>query len=127
MIDNVSYKWKKIFAAKRYNTKDGVIKLTPLEQQEILDDIENVKNLYFFILKKYKKNYIKHHNYSVEDVILCEVCNAVAVDIHHINFKSHQGKDDFHNLIALCRECHNKAHGINGNITREELLKAKKW
>lgn len=33
-------KWKRIFAVKRYNNKDGVIKLTPIEQQELLDDIE---------------------------------------------------------------------------------------
>ena len=33
-------KWSRLFAAKRYNTKDGVIKLTPIEQQEILDDIK---------------------------------------------------------------------------------------
>ena len=39
------YKWRKLFAAKRYNTKDGVIKLTPLEQQELLDDVKPlVKN-----------------------------------------------------------------------------------
>lgn len=32
-------KWSRIFAAKRYHTKDGVIKLDVIEQQELLDDI----------------------------------------------------------------------------------------
>ena len=42
MENNFKYKWSKIFAAKRYNNKDGVITLTPLEQQELLDDSEKV-------------------------------------------------------------------------------------
>lgn len=36
--NNFVYKWKKIFASKRFDTKDGVITLTPEEQQELLDD-----------------------------------------------------------------------------------------
>ncbi len=42
MKNDFNYKWSKIFASKRYNTKDGVIKLTPEEQQELLDDSERV-------------------------------------------------------------------------------------
>lgn len=42
MENNFQYKWRKIFAAKRYHTKDGVIKLSPEEQVEILEDSENV-------------------------------------------------------------------------------------
>ena len=43
--NNAHYKWRKLFAAKRYNTKEGVIRLSPLEQQELLDDIKPlVKN-----------------------------------------------------------------------------------
>jgi len=37
-------KWKRIFASKRYHTKDGVIKLTPLEQQELVDDMEKIED-----------------------------------------------------------------------------------
>lgn len=40
MKNNFNYKWSKIFASKRYNTKDGVISLSPEEQQELLDDSE---------------------------------------------------------------------------------------
>ncbi len=42
MKNDFNYKWSKLFASKRYNTKDGVIKLTPEEQQELLDDSEIV-------------------------------------------------------------------------------------
>jgi len=44
MINDFNYKWRKIFAAKRYDTKDGIIKLTPIEQQELLDDSEGMTN-----------------------------------------------------------------------------------
>ena len=36
------YKWGKLFASMRYNTTDGVISLTPLEQQELLDDLSSL-------------------------------------------------------------------------------------
>jgi len=39
------YKWSKIFAAKRFDT-DGTITITPIEQQELLDDFyKQVKTL----------------------------------------------------------------------------------
>ncbi len=46
MKNDFNYKWSKLFASKRYNTKDGVIKLTPEEQQELLDDSERVVKKY---------------------------------------------------------------------------------
>jgi len=42
MKNDFNYKWSKLFASKRYNTKDGVIKLTPEEQQELLDDSKSI-------------------------------------------------------------------------------------
>lgn len=45
MQNDFTYKWSKLFASKRYNTKKGVIKLTPKEQQELLDDAERVFNV----------------------------------------------------------------------------------
>jgi 5-methylcytosine-specific restriction endonuclease McrA len=73
----------------------------------------------------YKHVYMKAFNIGPEDVVLCEICGAVAVDIHHIEFKSQGGTDHLLNLIALCRDCHDKAHGknISGEyFTREDLF-----
>lgn len=44
------------------------------------------------------------------DDYLCRVCGSKAVDVHHIIFRSHGGKDEPDNLICLCRRCHEKAH-----------------
>jgi len=62
---------------------------------------------------------VKHHvqiyltgmNYDVTDYIPCEICNAKAVDIHHIDCRGmggSSGKDTIENLMALCRSCHIK-------------------
>jgi len=67
----------------------------------------------------YIKKYLKHHDIGEQDIILCKVCSRVSSDVHHILFKSAGGTDDIDNLIALCRECHNKAH--SGGISREFL------
>lgn len=59
----------------------------------------------------YIQKYKKHHNIGEQDIVLCE-CGRVAVDIHHKKFKSQGGTDDINNLVALCRECHKKAHHL---------------
>lgn len=58
----------------------------------------------------YKQIYFKYFGYGEQDKILCEMCHNLAVDIHHIIYKSRGGKDEIENLIALCRDCHNLAH-----------------
>ena len=43
------------------------------------------------------------------DFIKCELCDAEAVDIHHIEARGMGGsklKDVIINLMALCRSCH---------------------
>lgn len=71
----------------------------------------------------YKEIYKKHFKLSPDDVVLCEVCGKVAVDIHHIAFKSQGGTDDIENLIALDRCCHDAAHGkIKGQVMTKEFL-----
>ena len=59
----------------------------------------------------YKSIYMTFFNISPDETVLCEVCNAVAVDIHHIIFRSQGGKNNIDNLIALCRNCHDISHG----------------
>lgn len=60
---------------------------------------------------------MKHFGYTESDFIACELCGMGAVDIHHVEPRSKFGskkkddQDDVSNLIALCRDCHDKAHG----------------
>lgn len=61
-------------------------------------------------MQKHVVNYLKANNLTTADIILCESCESVAVDIHHIIFRSHGGSDEANNLVALCRLCHAKAH-----------------
>tara|TARA_R100000664_G_scaffold13981_1_gene22113 strand:- start:99 stop:362 length:264 start_codon:yes stop_codon:yes gene_type:complete len=65
-------------------------------------------------MKKYIKIYMDYHDYVIDDVILCEHCSKIAVDIHHIEPRGIGGdpmghKNQIENLIALCRSCHIKA------------------
>lgn len=60
-------------------------------------------------MKKHVKLYHEHFLYEPGDWIGCEVCDATAVDIHHIEPRGMGGsnsKDEPENLMALCRECH---------------------
>ena len=63
----------------------------------------------------------------MEDFIPCTVCNAKAVDIHHIKARGMGGsktKDHIENLAALCRLCHNKAESskeFNNKVKQKHL------
>ena len=60
-------------------------------------------------MKSHTKIYFKHFGYDISDRILCEVCDRIAVDIHHIRCRGMGGSkrnDDISNIMALCRECH---------------------
>lgn len=77
-------------------------------------------------MQKHTKVYFEYFGYDESDFINCEVCSyRRAVDIHHIIPRSKFGKktkdaqDNIYNLIAVCRECHDKAH--SNEITKEEL------
>jgi len=80
-------------------------------------------------MKKYIKNYVKHHNIGEQDIILCKArgkkCEGVAVDLHHIKLKSQGGTDDVENLIPVCRKCHEYAHAKI--LTEEELYAKNKY
>jgi len=67
------------------------------------------------------KNYRKFFNLGEQDIVLCELCRKTAQDIHHIEYRSHNGGDEITNLIALCREDHTLAHA--GRIKNWELQK----
>ncbi len=72
-------------------------------------------------MRRHIKNYIKATGLGEQDVQPCEIdfCSAIAVDIHHVTFKSQGGTDEYENLIGLCRRHHDEAHC--GEITKEEL------
>lgn len=60
-------------------------------------------------MKRHTKNYLQFFNFTTADFIACEVCEAQAVDIHHIDARGMgggQGTDDIENLMAMCRACH---------------------
>ena len=62
-------------------------------------------------MKKHVINYLKFYDIGDQDRPICEYCGKYwIVDIHHILFRSKNGKDNIENLIGLCRYCHNKAH-----------------
>jgi len=77
-------------------------------------------------MQNHVKNYLRYYNLTTADKIYCEVCNSnQSIDLHHIIPRSKFGsktkdiQDNIENLIALCRDCHNKAH--NGQFTKSYL------
>jgi hypothetical protein len=60
-------------------------------------------------MKKHTKIYFDYFGYGIDSVILCEVCGARAVDLHHIFRRGMGGSkeaDTIENIMALCREHH---------------------
>ena len=71
--------------------------------------------------RDYKQVYLEYFHLDKTDFIACENCGKPANDIHHLTFRSQGGKDNIENLIAVCRDCHNKAH--NSKEFNEKLRK----
>ena len=67
-------------------------------------------------MKKHTKIYLEFN-----DEPICELCGKVAVDIHHIDGRG-KGKDVISNLIALCRKCHNAAHGLEKTYLHKDVI-----
>ena len=51
----------------------------------------------------------------------CVLCGAPASEVHHIVFRSQMVLSNLNNLACLCRDCHNKAHGVDAKEIREIL------
>ena len=60
-------------------------------------------------MQKHTKVYINFFGYDESSTILCEMCNQVACDIHHLEKRNKTKNDFIENLIGVCRECHIKA------------------
>jgi len=73
-------------------------------------------------MQKHTKVFTDYYNIGEQDILVCQYCNAEQlVDVHHIEYRSHGGKDEIENLIGLGRKCHNKAHA--GEIKPDQLRK----
>lgn len=63
-------------------------------------------------MKKHTKLYMDFFGFDTEDFIPCELCKFnTATDIHHIKSRGMGGTkkpDTIENLMALCRNCHDK-------------------
>lgn len=68
----------------------------------------------------YKEKYYKAKGLDRCDVLFCAVCGALAVNLHHVIYKSHGGTDEPENLIPLCFLHHSWHHDRN-NPTTEQL------
>lgn len=85
-------------------------------------------------MKKHTKLYLKFFGFDESDFIPCEICGALAVDIHHIEARGMGGTkqaDTIDNLMALCREHHlefgdKKQHKEYLNNTHEFYIELKK-
>jgi 5-methylcytosine-specific restriction endonuclease McrA len=76
-------------------------------------------------MKKHTKIYLDAMGYDTNSWIPCEVCQATAVDIHHIEARGMGGsnnRDTIDNLMALCRQCHNEYGDLKQH---KEMLKAR--
>tara|TARA_R100001594_G_scaffold7766_1_gene20731 strand:- start:328 stop:639 length:312 start_codon:yes stop_codon:yes gene_type:complete len=59
-------------------------------------------------MQKHTKVYMKFFGYEEGDYIPCEMCNAAAVDIHHLERRTRNKvtNDYIENIVGLCRSCH---------------------
>lgn len=70
---------------------------------------------------KYKKEYLKYKGLTEADWLGCAVCDATAVDLHHVLGRVGDLLNDPRYLLPLCRDCHTKAHK---SILTKEYLKS---
>jgi 5-methylcytosine-specific restriction endonuclease McrA len=43
----------------------------------------------------------------------CRGCGTIRnLELHHLQYRSHGGKDAADNLVVLCRRCHNRMHRV---------------
>lgn len=69
--------------------------------------------------KEFYRRYGQEHEY-------CEVCGRRGwIGPHHIIFRSAGGGDTEGNLITLCQEHHENAHGPDAKEWRDKFVKMK--
>ncbi len=63
-------------------------------------------------------------NIYERDRFRCRGCAKPAEEIHHMIFRSQGGTDDPSNLVALCQDCHQQAHGLRSGKLPAWVLQA---
>jgi 5-methylcytosine-specific restriction endonuclease McrA len=54
------------------------------------------------------------HEVLERDAWRCQLCGRMeALQVHHIQWRSHFGDDNPQNLLTLCIDCHQQAHRQN--------------
>ena len=71
-------------------------------------------------MQKYVKIYCDYFDIKTENELICEACQKPGQDIHHVNGRG-KGKDVISNLMALCRKCHERAHGSKNYVSKEQF------
>jgi hypothetical protein len=71
-------------------------------------------------MQKYIKVYLDYFDIKTENELICEACGRPAVDIHHINGRG-LNMDVIKNLMALCRKCHDRAHGSKNYVSKDQF------
>lgn len=99
---------------------------------DVMKQAFNIRNN--LIGKKKTLINIKKSNYNTKKISsMCEICEYIPVkdtdiqlDTHHINFQQdsdeinfnkHFHKNSKHNLVSLCKKCHNKVHNNEIHIS----------
>jgi len=71
-------------------------------------------------MMKYVKVYCDYFDIKTENELICEACGNLAIDVHHIQGRG-KGMDVIKNLMALCRKCHERAHGSIHPVSKDEF------
>ncbi len=71
--NKIEYKWNKLFASMRFDTDEGIISLTPEEQQELIDDISSLRELKSDLLNPVIETCIhtRCNNFQSKGSLLC--------------------------------------------------------
>ncbi|MCK6203951.1 HNH endonuclease [Bacillus infantis] len=73
----------------------------------------------------------KEYNRALEAYgAFCNVCGNPIIEMHHIRFRSQQGRGTYRNLIPLCKTHHMKAHSnrmLNDILKKERIQHFGEW
>jgi len=102
---------------------------------DFLKDANEIRQTILNVKRSFNEGKLSNYNSNMY-MDLCQICNNDAIDTHHIKFQCEANqngiigniqKDTKSNLVALCKDCHNKVHDniiiINGYIQTSNGIK----